>query len=400
VRDTRTVLRRLAPVSAGMFAASLVLRPPLAAVGPLIPRLQQDLAISHTTAGLIPGSILLAMGVSSLAGPATVRRYGWFRPATAAVLLAGVAGLARAAMPTAALVVLLSVPIGIAAGLGGTALPTAVNDLYPNRRATGAAVHALGINVGAAGAAALAVPLAGGLGGWRGTFAFLALLGLLLSCVWIVAARDATERALPPTLALPVRNAHAWALTCLFALQGLCYYGLGAWLADAYVEQGWSQSAGGALVATVTGAAVPASFIVPRASERIGSRLLPLVASAAGLFVGSVALAAAPSLAWPAAVLVGVSLGGIFSLCLLLAIDLGRPSGMIAGFAGMMLGLGYCASALAPIALGAARDAAGSFSSGLWIVAAISGGILILLVLTRRLLAPNPIGLGTPTAED
>ena len=247
----------------------------------------------------------------------------------------------------------------------------------------------------------LAVPLAGQLDGWRGTFVFLAVLGLLLSCVWFVAARGVPERAHPPTLTLPVHNPRAWALTCLFALQGLCYYGLGAWLPDAYVEQGWSQSASGALVATVTGAAVPASFLVPRVSERIGSRMLPLAASAAGLFLGSVALAASPGLAWPAAVLVGLSLGGVFSLCLLLAIDLGRPGGMIAGFAGMMLGFGYCVSALAPIALGAARDAAGSFSSALWIVAVISGGILVLLALSRGLLSPDPEALGSeaPAAD-
>ena len=257
--------------------------------------------------------------------------------------------------------VLASIPLGIGAGIAGTALPTAVIDLYPSRRATGAAVHALGINVGAAGAAALAVPAAVWLGGWRGGFAFFAVAGSVFSIVWVLSARREVDDTRPPRLRLPWRERGAWLLTLLFALQGLCYYGLGAWLPDAYVERGWSSGASGGLVAAITAAAVPASFLVPRLSERLGSRWWPLAASGTGLLGGSVALAEWPATAWGAVIVLGLSLGGLFSLCLLLAIDLGRPTHAVAGFAGMMLGLGYTISAAAPIALGAARDAAGSF---------------------------------------
>ena len=189
----------------------------------------------------------------------------------------------------------------------------------------------------------------------------------------------------------------AWLLTLLFALQGLCYYGLGAWLPDAYVERGWSGGASGGLVAAITAAAVPASFLVPRLSERLGSRWWPLAASGTGLLGGSVALAEWPATAWGAVIVLGLSLGGLFSLCLLLAIDLGRPTHAVAGFAGMMLGLGYTISAAAPIALGAARDAAGSFSTALWLLVVISGSLLVLLVLGRPAFSP-PVDRARSTA--
>ena len=149
------------PVAVGLFAASVALRPGLAGVGPLLPRIQRDFAISHAVAGLIPGLMLLFMGLSSLAAPTFVRRAGWLRTATSALVLAGAAGLLRAFAPSITTVVLATIPLGIGAGIAGTALPTAVTDLYPARRATGAAIHALGINVGAAGAAALAVSRGG-----------------------------------------------------------------------------------------------------------------------------------------------------------------------------------------------------------------------------------------------
>lgn len=309
------------------------------------------------------------------------------RATTGALLLVALAGLARALLPSVASVIALSVPIGIGAGLAGTSLPTAIDDLYRNR-ATGAAVYALGVNFGALGAAALAVPVAAALGGWRGSFAFFGALALGMSAAWQVSIGRATERTRPPLLALPLRDGRAWTLTCLFALQGLCYYGFGAWLSDAYVERGWSQGAGGGLVAALTAATLPASFLLPRLSHRVGSRWWPLLASSLGLVAGALVLADWPRLAWAGSILVGLSLGGVFSLCVLLAIDLGRPKQQVAGVAGMMFGFGYTASAAAPIALGVARDAAGSFSTALWLLVIIAASIVALLVASRRFLAP------------
>jgi CP family cyanate transporter-like MFS transporter len=381
-------VHRYAPIWAAVLCSSLVLRPPLAVVGPLIPSLQTDLGVSHSIAGLIPAVLLLAMGLSSLSAPMVVRRVGWVWTTTAMLALIVIASVARAVAPSATLVILLSIPIGIGAGIGGASLPAAIADLYRDRRAAGTAIHALGINLGALTAAALAVPIADAFGGWRGAFVLFAIVGVCLSLVWVLGTRNEDERTPPPTLALPIHNPRAWALTCLFALQGLCYYGFGAWLADAYVEQGWSQSTAGELIAVLTAAAVPTSFIVPRIAGRLGSRVTPLLSCTVALVTGSFILAEWPKLAWVGATIVGLSLGGLFSLCLLLAVDLGRRTREVAGFAGMMLGFGYAVSAAAPLALGVARDAAGSFQAALWLMVAVAISIFVFLVSARRLLVP------------
>ena len=46
-----------------------------------------------------------------------------------------------------------------------------------------------------------------------------------------------------------------------------------------------------------------------------------------------------------------------------------RPE-QVAGLVGMMLGIGYTAGALAPVAMGVLRDATGSFDASLWLIAA------------------------------
>ena len=72
------------------------------------------------------------------------------------------------------------------------------------------------------------------------------------------------------------------------------------------------------------------------------------------------------------AFVVGCGNGAIFPLMMTLPLDAADRPEQVAGVVGMMLGIGYCIGALAPLALGALRDGTGSFSAGLWVTAASS----------------------------
>ena len=63
-----------------------------------------------------------------------------------------------------------------------------------------------------------------------------------------------------------------------------------------------------------------------------------------------------------------------------------------------MLGFGYVISAVAPVALGAVRDAAGSFSAALWIMVVISASLLIIVIAARReFTLPDDLGTDAPS---
>ena len=62
----------------------------------------------------------------------------------------------------------------------------------------------------------------------------------------------------------------------------------------------------------------------------------------------------------------------------------------VAGVVGMMLGIGYCIGALAPLALGALRDVTGSFAVGLWVIA----GAAVLSLITGALCSPGRLHHG------
>ena len=101
---------------------------------------------------------------------------------TIGLALIGVFGVLRAMMPSVWLVVLLTWPVGIGMGLGNALAPISVKEHFEHRPAAGTGVYTTGIQIGSTGAAALAVPLAGWLYGWRGAL-------IAISCVALAVAR-------------------------------------------------------------------------------------------------------------------------------------------------------------------------------------------------------------------
>src|SRR5205085_913558 len=93
--------------------------------------------------GTIP---VLCMGL--FAPPAAVlsQRLGSRHALAAALALIGVFGIARALVPGAALLILLTIPAGIGMGLGNALLPVSVKERFSDRPVFATGVYAAGLN--------------------------------------------------------------------------------------------------------------------------------------------------------------------------------------------------------------------------------------------------------------
>lgn len=358
----------------------------------MLPRIQHDLGLSHGQAGLLGAIPVFCLGLFAFPVPWLLARIGSRAALAAALGIVAVAGFARAGVPGAAAVLLLTVPFGVAAGVGGAVLPVVVKERFAEQPALATGVYSIGINVGAAGAAAIAAPLARLLG-WRGALALLALVGVLCTLAWLaLSARRLPPRerdfAQPP---LPLRSSVAWLLALVFGLQATCFHGLSLWLADAYVEHGWSSARAGALAATLQFASVPGTLAIMWAGDRLRSRRSALLAASA-LLAGSIAgLIVAPTAAWSFAVLGGLACGALFPLALTLSIDVVSRPEEAGAVAGLMLGVGYTIAALAPLLIGVVRDAAGGFALPLWLLVGVAATLFVVcLPLTRERLSRAP----------
>ena len=308
---------------AALFLAALTLRPQIVAVGPLIPGIQEDLDTSHAVAGLLGTIPVLCMGLFAPVAAFLAARIGTRRAMTIGLVLIGTFGILRAVAPSAWLVVLLTWPVGIGMGLGNALAPIAVKDRFAARPATGTGAYATGIQLGAAAAAALAVPLAAWLGGWRGALIAISAVGLLSVVMWVVLTRGGEPHAVPSATVprLPWRSGAAWLLVAVFATMGSAYYGLTAWLADAYVERGWSESSAGLLLSMMSLTAIPSGFVVAWLSDGRGGRRPYLLATSIVFIIGATGLVAAPGFAYGWALCAGVAQGGLFALVMTLPLD-------------------------------------------------------------------------------
>ena len=78
-----------------------------------------------------------------------------------------------------------------------------------------------------------------------------------------------------------------------------------------------------------------------------------------------------PELAVAWAVFLGLGLGAVFPLILTLPVDVAARASDAGGLAAIMLFGGYLISSGAPLVLGVARDATGSFAASLWLLVAV-----------------------------
>ena len=351
---------RRGPLLAALFAVALTLRPQLVGVGPLIPSIRDSLHISHAVAGLLATIPVLCMGVFAPPAAFLSRRLGPRHALTAVLVVIGLAGLLRAVAPGAALLVLLTFPVGIGMGLGNALLPVGVKQRFADRPAFATGIYVVGITLGAACAAAAAVPLADALGGWRWPLALYSGLTMLVFALWLGLTRHETPHvssSVARPLALPWRSRLGWQLVGAFVCISSIYYGLNAWLADAYVDRGWSEGHAGALLAVLNAVQIPAVLLVALLADRFGSRRMWLMASGVLLLVSLLGIVLFPGPGYLWAGLLGASNGPLFLLTMALPLDIGHGPAEVAAYTGLMLGAGYTLSAASPFLLGAIRDA-------------------------------------------
>ena len=370
---------RPASILAGLFLVALTLRPQIVGIGPLLPEIQDDLDTTHAVVGLLGTIPVLCMGLFAPAAAFLGARVGTRMAITWSLVLIGVFGLGRAVVPSAALVVLLTWPVGAGMGLAGALVPVAVKENFPIRPAGPTGLYTTGIQVGSAVSAAVAVPLAAWYGGWRASLAVFSIATLLLTCVWLFLTRReaAHERSADRPPRLPWRSRVAWLLVVLFGLMASTYYGINAWLPDSYAERGWSTATAGSLLAVLNLVAIPASFMVPWLSDRVGSRRAWLVGMAATFIVGVAGVVLVPAAAFAWVVALGIASGGMFALVLTVPLDLEDEPSRVGALVGMMLGLGYTIGAISPVVLGAVRDVTGSFTASLWLLVGFSALLLV-----------------------
>jgi CP family cyanate transporter-like MFS transporter len=367
-------------VVGALILVGITFRTQLLVIGPLVGQVQSELGMSHAVAGLLSTIPVLCMGFLAPLGPVLAASIGPKLAVAACAVLVGTFGISRALLPDTTTVLLATVGIGTGMALVGPVLPMIVRGRLPNHPAAGTGAYVVGFVIGGTITAAVAVPLAESLGGWRAAFAVIASAAFLSVAAWLwLAPRDeGFVRTAPALPSLPWRRPSAWFLGLIFGSQSILFYGCITWLASVYVERGWSDGQAASLIALLSGIGLVSTLAVPAFADRVGTRRSQLALAALLSLAGALIVALTPGdapgspIAYVATALLGLGIGAYFPLALTLPVDVASDAGEAASISALMLLIGYLLAATSPVVLGIVRDATGSFNSVVWILVAIS----------------------------
>ncbi|MFC7878078.1 CynX/NimT family MFS transporter [Isoptericola sp. NPDC057391] len=381
-------LRR--PLGAGavlaIVLAALNLRPGVVAVSPLLGEILATEGLSATAGGVLTTLPVLCFGILAPVAPGLARRVGLERALFGSLVLLCL-GFALRLVPGIAPLLVGTLAVGSAIGLGNVLLPALIKRDFADRVGLMTGLYSMALSGGAALAAGLTVPIATATGlDWRATLASWGLLAVLGAVVWAPRALRSAAPAgmLRPPGATPAdavrsvwRSPLAWAVTVLMGTQSLSFYAVNAWLPEIFVASGRSVAVGGWLLALTNLLGIVGSFVTPVLAGRMRRQRGIGVVIVALITTGLVGLILAPDAAVLWVVLLGLGQGGGISLALTLMALRTENAARTSELSGMAQSAGYVLAACGPLGLGVAHDATGSWTAPLvlLVVASLVQGV-------------------------
>jgi CP family cyanate transporter-like MFS transporter len=213
----------------------------------------------------------------------------------------------------------------------------------------------------------LSVPIRNVAGSWQGSLSSWALPAVAALVLWLPVIRRTNERE--PRRAsraerLPWRARGAWLLALFMSAQSFLAYAYTAWLAPAYHARGLSAGATGLLLGLLHVAQLATTLVLPLMAVRLRDRRGVIVGAVAFTVAGSAWLFAAPGFSpWAATIVLGLGLGGGFSMGLVVMADYAADPASATRLAAMVFLVCYLVAAIAPVLVGALHDATGAFAT-------------------------------------
>src|SRR3954462_2313740 len=375
--DGGTARTRAATVAVllAIVAVALNQRPAVVAVAPVLGDLRADTGLSAAMAGLLTAVPVLCFGAFAPFAPRLARRIG-LQTAVALSLLLLAAGIALRLLPPVALLYAGSLVAGAAIAVANVLMPAYVKREFVRPGAVMGAYSA-SLNIGAAAAAGLTVPIGMALDvGWRIALASWLALALAALALWLPVAGVRGTRSAPDTGGSwsLLRRPLARQVTAFLGLQSVQFYSVRAWLPTLLADAGVPVGRGGLLLAVSNVVGAAGALLAPAAAGRMRTQRPLGLAVLCAYLVGLGGLLASPgsgTVVWVA--FFGLAQGSGFALGLTLIVLRSATPLVAARLGGVAQCVGYLVAATGPVLLGALHDATAGWP---WPMALLLVGLL------------------------
>lgn len=347
-------------VLVAVFLAGFSMRAPLVAAMPVLEILRVDLKTDRAVVGLLTTLPVLLMGIIAPLAPRISRRLR-LEVGLALVMVCIAASAAARLWGGLATLLVTSVVLGIAISIGQPFVMGFTKAQYAQRVAVIVGVYAAGINLGAAVAARVALPIYELTGDWRMSLALWFVPALATGAVWwMLPTRSGPTRWERSSVGV-WRLGKAWIIAVFFSVTVLVYYSVLTWLAPLLVDKGWDADQAGLFLSYFALFQLPATLLFPWLASRTETYCPWLVLTIALTIIGLIFAVGEALSPWFTVIALGLGAGGLFPLCLALPVVNARDAHAAASLSAMAFAVGYSAGAMGPALVGWLRDATGSF---------------------------------------
>jgi CP family cyanate transporter-like MFS transporter len=250
----------------GILLVSFNLRPSITAVGPLIPMIREDLALSNGLAGFLTTLPLLTFATFSLFSARIGRYFGNAKAIFIALLLL-LFGTVIRVQGGADILFIGTGLTGIGIVICNVLLIPLIKNRMPGKIGWVTASYTTGMTMFAAIASGISAPMAIDLDlGWRGsllTWVGLLLIGLLVWAPQLKWKVPPAEEALGFTKVNVWKSKLAWNVSMFMGVQSLLFFTIIAWLPDMMMDRGLSAVEAGLLVSLMQIIGLIGSFLAP-----------------------------------------------------------------------------------------------------------------------------------------
>jgi CP family cyanate transporter-like MFS transporter len=352
---------------AAVALVGLNLRPFITGIGPLAADIGAGTGLDLKGISLLTLVPMFLMGLFAFAGPFLQSRIGARRSTIASLAILVLGSALRLFSANGWQMVGTAALLGLGVAIIQAVFPGIVKKQFPGHVGVVMGLYSATLMGGGALGAQVA-PLIATASDWHLGLAWMAIPAVLALVLALYSLpRDAAARQSGAGTMALLGRPRVWLLMACFGLVNGGYSTAVAWLAPFYSEHGWGAAASGSLLAIMAVSQALAALVLPmlvRGKDLRPGLWLTLALQAIGFAALAFSPEAAPVL-WAA--VLGVGLGGCFSLSMIVALD-HLPDPTEAGaLSALMQGGGFLITALPPWIVAVLHETTGSFVAG-WLL--------------------------------
>lgn len=357
---------------AAIFFVSLNLRPSVTSVGPLLNTITEELNISSTQVSLLTSIPVFCMGLFAPLAVPFQKKLGYKWSINLLLAAIGLATVARIWFDSYIALILTSFVAGVAIAVISPMVNAFIKARFPHRLAPVIGLYSLATGAGATISAGFTGVFFEKFNSWQIALGLWGLLTIIAIVLWTFAAggEDEAEENVEEDgqVRNPWKNKTAWLILLFFGLQTSLFFSLTTWLSPIAQEQGFSLVTASAVLTTMSLVQIIGNLFIPMLISKFPSRIMWLyILLAIGSVGAGILFIDANWAMWVGAIILGISLAGLFPIGLMLPLDEAKNNGEASSWSSMVLAGGFMMSAIVPLLIGVVYDNVGTHLVSKWI---------------------------------